>query len=137
MLVIERHKRGPAVRSGRPVAQHVRQGILCRRPSTRVCAADTAWSFHRKTAQTTQAGRESFTGETTQEDPDVVETVTVVTTEPHDRVADIHHRMAVIIEDGEECRWFHGSTTDVDDLLAPYPRGDARLPRLDGRQRLE
>jgi putative SOS response-associated peptidase YedK len=51
---------------------------------------------------------------------EVVETFTVVTTEPNDTVADLHHRMAVILDTEAERQWL---TADVDaaaDILAPY-----------------
>lgn len=70
---------------------------------------------------TTQTGLDSFAGGTTNEEADVVETFTVVTTEPNDLVADLHHRMAVILGEGDERRWLHGSTADAAELLTPSP----------------
>jgi putative SOS response-associated peptidase YedK len=49
---------------------------------------------------------------------EVVETFTIVTTEPNDTVADLHHRMAVILDSAEESRWLSGEAGD--DLLNPY-----------------
>jgi len=54
-------------------------------------------------------------------DPEPVETFTVVTTEPNDLVGDLHHRMAVVLDPGEEETWLGGDTDAVADLLDPYP----------------
>jgi putative SOS response-associated peptidase YedK len=51
---------------------------------------------------------------------DVVETFTIVTTEPNETVADLHHRMAVVLAPDEEATWLHGSTEDAAALLDPY-----------------
>jgi putative SOS response-associated peptidase YedK len=51
---------------------------------------------------------------------EVVESFTIVTTEPNDAVADLHHRMAVILDPAEESTWLRGSTDDVSGLLDPY-----------------
>jgi len=40
-----------------------------------------------------------------------IETFTIVTTEPNDLVADLHHRMAVILEPDEEATWLRGAPT--------------------------
>jgi putative SOS response-associated peptidase YedK len=50
----------------------------------------------------------------------VVETFTIVTTEPNDTVADLHHRMAVILDPEEETEWLTGDTDTVGELLDPY-----------------
>jgi len=54
-------------------------------------------------------------------DPDPVETFTVITTEPNELVADLHHRMAVVLDPEEEETWLTGDTEEVADLLDPYP----------------
>jgi putative SOS response-associated peptidase YedK len=54
-------------------------------------------------------------------DPDPVETFTVVTTEPNDLVADLHHRMAVVLSADEEDTWLTGDADEVAGLLDPYP----------------
>ena len=51
---------------------------------------------------------------------DVVETFTIVTTEPNDTVRDLHHRMAVILSPDEESTWLTGDTDTVAELLDPY-----------------
>jgi putative SOS response-associated peptidase YedK len=54
-------------------------------------------------------------------EPDPVETFTIVTTEPNDVVSELHHRMAVILDESEEQQWLTGDTDAVADLLDPYP----------------
>lgn len=77
--------------------------------------------------ETTQTGLDSFAGGTNVDDsPDIVETFTVVTTEPNDLVGELHHRMAVILDEGDEQRWLQGTPGDVQDLLAPYPADEMR-----------
>lgn len=51
---------------------------------------------------------------------EVVETFTIVTTEPNETVRDLHHRMAVILEPEKETQWLTGETDTVADLLDPY-----------------
>lgn len=51
---------------------------------------------------------------------EVVETFTIVTTEPNDTVSELHHRMAVILDREEESQWLTGDTDAVADLLDPY-----------------
>jgi putative SOS response-associated peptidase YedK len=51
---------------------------------------------------------------------DLVESFTIVTTEPNDAVADLHHRMAVILDPAEESTWLRGSADEVSTLLDPY-----------------
>ncbi|MFB6224179.1 MAG: SOS response-associated peptidase [Haloarcula sp.] len=55
---------------------------------------------------------------------DVVESFTIVTTEPNEAVADLHHRMAVILNPSEESTWLRGND-DVSSLLDSYG-GDMR-----------
>ena len=69
----------------------------------------------------TQTGLGDFGGGGPSGDPDPVETFTVVTTEPNDLVADLHHRMAVVLSPEEEETWLTGDTSEVADLLDPYP----------------
>ncbi|SDX87469.1 SOS response-associated peptidase [Halobellus clavatus] len=54
-------------------------------------------------------------------DPEVVESFAVVTTDPNDVVADLHHRMAVVLDPEEESTWLQGSTEEAARLLDPYP----------------
>lgn len=73
---------------------------------------------------TAQTGLDAFSGGTgteTDSDHGVVESFAVVTTEPNDVVADLHHRMAVVLPREEERRWLTGTTADVRELFEPYP----------------
>jgi len=69
----------------------------------------------------TQTGLGEFAGGTPDGDPDTVETFTVITTEPNAVVADLHHRMAVVLDPDEEETWLTGDPDEVADLLEPYP----------------
>jgi putative SOS response-associated peptidase YedK len=53
-------------------------------------------------------------------DPDSVETFTIVTTEPNATVAELHHRMAVVLPEGREREWLTAPAEEAADLLAPY-----------------
>lgn len=77
--------------------------------------------------ETTQTGLDAFGGGAA--DPgagprNVRETFTIVTTEPNDLVADLHHRMAVILDRADEARWLTGD--DPGDLLEPHPADQMR-----------
>jgi putative SOS response-associated peptidase YedK len=77
--------------------------------------------------ETTQTGLGAFGGggdEEPESDDGPVETFTVVTTEPNEVVADLHHRMAVILEPDEEETWLRGDPDAAADLLDPYPATD-------------
>ncbi|ELY92735.1 hypothetical protein C483_07202 [Natrialba hulunbeirensis JCM 10989] len=77
--------------------------------------------------ETTQTGLDAFGGGTADSagtDPGPLETFTIITTEPNDLVADLHHRMAVILDPADEQRWLSGE--DPADLLAPYPAAEMR-----------
>jgi putative SOS response-associated peptidase YedK len=52
---------------------------------------------------------------------DVVESFTIVTTDPNEVVSDLHHRMAVVLDPEAESTWLHGSPEEAADLLDPYP----------------
>jgi putative SOS response-associated peptidase YedK len=52
--------------------------------------------------------------------PDAVETFTIVTTEPNATVADLHHRMAVILPEGREREWLTADPEAAAGLLEPY-----------------
>ncbi|WP_459195133.1 SOS response-associated peptidase [Halosimplex sp. J119] len=76
----------------------------------------------RWTPPQTQTGLGDFGGGTEPDaDPDTVETFTILTTEPNDTIADLHHRMAVILGPEEEDRWLAGDADEVESLLDPYP----------------
>jgi putative SOS response-associated peptidase YedK len=76
---------------------------------------------------TTQTGLDAFTGNGSDDggaaDPgtEVVETFTIVTTEPNAVVEPLHHRMAVILREDAEKRWLQGSPGEAQSLLEPYP----------------
>ena len=55
-----------------------------------------------------------------------VETFTVVTTEPNELVADLHHRMAVILDPDEEATWLHGDPAEAAELMEPHPAEELR-----------
>ena len=69
---------------------------------------------------TTQTGLGAFTDDG-EADTDPIETFTVVTTEPNDVVADLHHRMAVILPPDREDEWLTADPTDARELLRPHP----------------
>jgi putative SOS response-associated peptidase YedK len=75
--------------------------------------------------ETTQTGLGAFGGgageEVDSDDDGPTETFTVVTTEPNDLVADLHHRMAVILAPDEEETWLRGDADEAAALLDPHP----------------
>ena len=75
--------------------------------------------------ETTQTGLDAFGGGSgagsADDDAGPVETFTVVTTEPNGLVADLHHRMAVILDPAEEETWLRGDPDEAAALLDPYP----------------
>ncbi|RLM57543.1 SOS response-associated peptidase [Halobellus sp. Atlit-31R] len=77
----------------------------------------------------TQTGLGDFgggSGAGRDDDADVVESFTIVTTEPNDVVADLHHRMAVVLDPEEEETWLHGDVDETARLLDPYPADEWR-----------
>jgi putative SOS response-associated peptidase YedK len=76
--------------------------------------------------ETTQTGLGAFGGGAGEEDDsddggELIDTFTVVTTEPNDLVADLHHRMAVILDPDEEETWLRGDPDEAAALLGPHP----------------
>jgi putative SOS response-associated peptidase YedK len=70
--------------------------------------------------ETTQTGLDAFGGGVADEtESGPLETFTIITTEPNDLVADLHHRMAVILEPDTEQRWLTGEAGH--DVLEPSP----------------
>ncbi|WP_049921563.1 SOS response-associated peptidase [Halopiger djelfimassiliensis] len=69
--------------------------------------------------ETTQTGLDAFGGGV-DDGPEsgALETFTVVTTEPNDLVAELHHRMAVVLDPESEREWL--TADDPDGLLEPY-----------------
>ncbi|WP_323191012.1 SOS response-associated peptidase [Halostella sp. PRR32] len=53
-------------------------------------------------------------------------TFTVVTTEPNDLIEDLHHRMAVILDEAEQREWLTADPADAGELLDPYPADEMR-----------
>ena len=97
-----------------------RQPYRVRFDDDRPFAMAGLWSQWRP--ETTQTGLSAFgDGDGPTTDPDIVETFAVVTTEPNDVVADLHHRMAVILPAAAESRWLSAGPGEAGDLLAPYP----------------
>jgi putative SOS response-associated peptidase YedK len=76
--------------------------------------------WERWTPPTRQTGLDEF-GAAESGDTEPVETFTVVTTEPNDVVADLHHRMAVVLSPEEEETWLHGDPDAAFELLDPAP----------------
>lgn len=75
----------------------------------------------------TQTGLDAFTGGQNSADGSaVVETFTIVTTEPNELVADLHHRMAVVLDEADERRWLQGTAGEVASLLEPCPSAEMR-----------
>ena len=60
------------------------------------------------------------------DDTAAVESFTIVTTEPNDVVADLHHRMAVVLDPDAESTWLHGDPAAVEELLEPHTGDDWR-----------
>jgi len=76
--------------------------------------------------ETTQTGLGAFGGGAGEEGGSddgsgTIETFTIVTTEPNDLVADLHHRMAVVLDPSEEETWLRGDPDEAAALLDPYP----------------
>ncbi|MFC6785927.1 SOS response-associated peptidase [Halobaculum halobium] len=63
---------------------------------------------------------------------DRVEAFAVLTTEPNDRIADLHHRMAVVLPREREDDWLAGEFEKTD-LLRPYPGDDMRYYPVSSR----
>lgn len=82
--------------------------------------------WERWTPKQTQTGLGDFGGGGPDRDPDPVESFTILTTDPNDLIADLHHRMAVILAPDEEETWLHGDPEAVSELLDPYPDDDLR-----------
>ncbi len=79
------------------------------------------WERWEPDDETTQSGLDAFGGGVEGDDAadGPLETFTIITTEPNDRIADLHHRMAVILEPGSEREWL--TADDPKALLEPYP----------------
>ena len=75
----------------------------------------------------TQTGLSDFGGGGgSDRDADVIESFTIVTTEPNDVVSDLHHRMAVVLGPEAESTWLHGSSEDAAGVLEPHSGAEWR-----------
>ncbi|MFC4249163.1 SOS response-associated peptidase [Natribaculum luteum] len=74
--------------------------------------------------ETTQVGLDAFGDGSVESGDDALETVTIVTTEPNVLVADLHHRMAVVLSPDDERRWLNDD--DPREVLEPYPAEEMR-----------
>ncbi|WP_254840796.1 SOS response-associated peptidase [Natronomonas marina] len=81
--------------------------------------------WERWTPDTVQTGLGTFGGDGPDEEPNPVETFTVLTTEPNAVVEPLHHRMAVVLDPGEEAAWLDGGEVPLDpapaDEFRAYP----------------
>lgn len=77
--------------------------------------------YERWTPSTAQTGLGDFGGSAPDRSPEPVETFAVITTEPNELVADLHHRMAVVLGPDDEETWLHGDSSERTSLLDPYP----------------
>jgi len=86
--------------------------------------------WERWTPPQTQTGLDAFAagGPDVSDEPapEPIETFAVVTTDPNDLVADLHHRMAVILAPDEEAAWLTADTDRAADVLDPYPAEEMR-----------
>jgi putative SOS response-associated peptidase YedK len=87
--------------------------------------------WERWTPPQTQTGLSDFAAggdasEATDAEPEVVETFTIMTTEPNDLVSRLHRRMAVILSPDEEDQWLTARPDEAYGLLDPYSGDDLR-----------
>jgi putative SOS response-associated peptidase YedK len=75
-----------------------------------------------------QSGLDEFGDEP--DEPETVRTYAVITTEPNEVVADLHHRMAVVLPPGEERTWLEADPETARDLLEPYPAEETSAYRV-------
>ncbi|NNE54241.1 MAG: SOS response-associated peptidase [Sulfitobacter sp.] len=61
-----------------------------------------------------------------------VSQVATVTCPPNDDVADIHHRMGVLLIREDIPRWLEGSPEEVAPLMVPWPEGLLRIRKAGG-----
>lgn len=77
-----------------------------------------------------QSGLDAFgggaTGDALSAESTPAETFAVVTTEPNDLVAELHHRMAVVLDPEDVETYLHGSTDEAAATLRTYPGDDLR-----------
>lgn len=75
------------------------------------------WNPPQRQTGLTEFGAES---EDPDDEDDVVETFTILTTEPSEFMSEFHHRMSVMLEAGEESVWLYGDVEERGALLGPY-----------------
>lgn len=74
--------------------------------------------------ETAQAGLGDFAGGgESGTAPQPVDTFAILTTEPNDLVADLHHRMAVVLDADEEQAWLSGDAP-VESVRDPHPAAE-------------
>jgi putative SOS response-associated peptidase YedK len=61
---------------------------------------------------------------------DPLETVTVITCEPNDLMADLHDRMPVVLRPDEEATWLRGDSEERAALCRSYPGDDLEAYRI-------
>ena len=54
------------------------------------------------------------------DETEIVETFTILTTEPNAFMDDLHHRMSVLLAPDDEATWLHGDPDERRELLTPY-----------------
>ncbi len=60
-----------------------------------------------------------------------VHQVATITCEPSADVRDIHHRMGVILEEGQLDAWFHSDEATAKAMMQPYPDGTLAVDKAD------
>ena len=63
-------------------------------------------------------------------DDRTLRSVTILTTEPNDLMAELHDRMPVLLRPGEEATWLHGGPEARAALCRPYPDDDLEAYRI-------
>jgi putative SOS response-associated peptidase YedK len=75
--------------------------------------------WERWTPSSRQTALDEFDGEPAETEP--IDSFAVLTTEPNEVVADLHHRMAVVLPPASENAWLHGDPDEAFGLLDPVP----------------
>jgi len=86
--------------------------------------------WERRVPDRRQAGLDDFDGGDTE--TEAVESFAVLTTEPNEEVARLHHRMAAVLAPGEEEGWLDGTVT-ADQLGPRELDADADIRRVSDR----
>jgi putative SOS response-associated peptidase YedK len=82
--------------------------------------------WERWTPPEEQTGLDDFGGGADDAGSDSTDTFAILTTEPNDLVADLHHRMAVVLDPDDERRWLDGEEVSPD----PYPAERMQADRV-------